>query len=90
MKYYKGKVEEIKAPDAHYFEAHKGEPFGLPHGGAILGIIYGTIILIWRFSLLTGINISRQQHLFHKSNHLWNTDHRRLYIQNNPQIIFHF
>ena len=33
------------------------ECFGLPHGGAIAGIVFGIIILIWGFSLLTGIDI---------------------------------
>jgi len=33
------------------------ECFGLPHGGAIAGIVFGMIILIWGFSLLTGIDI---------------------------------
>jgi uncharacterized membrane protein YvbJ len=34
------------------------ECFGLPHGGAIVGVIFGTIILIWGISMLlqqTGI-----------------------------------
>jgi uncharacterized membrane protein YvbJ len=33
------------------------ECFGLPHGGAIAGIIFGIIIFIWGISLLTGIDI---------------------------------
>ena len=33
------------------------ECFGLPHGGAIAGIVFGIIILIWGFSLLTGIDL---------------------------------
>jgi hypothetical protein len=33
------------------------ECFGLPNGGAIAGIVFGIIILIWGFSMLTGINI---------------------------------
>ena len=33
------------------------ECFGLPHGGAIAGIIFGIIILIWGVSLLTEIDI---------------------------------
>ena len=33
------------------------ECFGLPHGGAIAGIVFGIIILIWGFSLLTEIDI---------------------------------
>lgn len=33
------------------------ECFGLPHGGAIAGIVFGIIIIIWGFSLATGIDI---------------------------------
>ena len=33
------------------------ECFGLPHGGAIAGIIFGIIILIWGFAWLTGVDI---------------------------------
>ena len=33
------------------------ECFGLPHGGAIAGIVFGIIIIIWGLSLLTGIDI---------------------------------
>lgn len=33
--------------------------FGLPHGGAIVGIIFGIIILILGFALLANINIWR-------------------------------
>ena len=35
----------------------KDECFGLPHGGAIVGIIFGIIILILGFALLANINI---------------------------------
>jgi len=35
----------------------KDECFGLPHGGAIVGIIFGVIILILGFALLANINI---------------------------------
>jgi uncharacterized membrane protein YvbJ len=35
----------------------KDECFGLPHGGAIVGIIVGIIILILGFALLANINI---------------------------------
>jgi uncharacterized membrane protein YvbJ len=37
----------------------KDECFGLPHGGAIVGIIFGVIILILGFALLANINIWR-------------------------------
>jgi len=33
------------------------ECFGLPYGGAIVGIIFGIIILIFGFAWLTGIDI---------------------------------
>ena len=36
---------------------HKDECFGLPNGGAIAGIVLGIIIIIWGFSLATGIDI---------------------------------
>jgi len=35
----------------------KDECFGLPHGGAIVGIIFGIIILILGFAWLANINI---------------------------------
>jgi uncharacterized membrane protein YvbJ len=35
----------------------KDECFGLPHGGAIEGIIFGIIILVLGFALLANINI---------------------------------
>jgi uncharacterized membrane protein YvbJ len=35
----------------------KDECFGLPHGGAIVGIIVGIIILVLGFALLANINI---------------------------------
>ena len=33
------------------------ECFGLPHGGAIAGIIFGIIILVFGFAWLTGVDI---------------------------------
>ncbi len=33
------------------------ECFGLPNGGAIAGIIFGLLIIIWGFSLATGIDL---------------------------------
>lgn len=33
------------------------ECFGLPHGGAIAGIVFAVIIIIWGLSLLTGVDI---------------------------------
>ena len=33
------------------------ECFGLPHGGAIAGIVFGIIIIIWGLSIATGIDI---------------------------------
>jgi len=33
------------------------ECFGLPHGGAIAGLVFGIIIIIWGLSLLTEIDI---------------------------------
>ncbi|MCK4633900.1 zinc ribbon domain-containing protein [Candidatus Bathyarchaeota archaeon] len=33
------------------------ECFGLPHGGAISGIIFGIIILVFGFAWLTGVDI---------------------------------
>jgi len=35
----------------------EGECFGLPHGGTIVGIIFGIIILILGFAWLANINI---------------------------------
>ena len=36
---------------------HKDECFGLPNGRAIGGIVLGIIIIIWGFSVATGIDI---------------------------------
>ena len=33
------------------------ECFGLPHGGAIAGIIFGILILVFGFAWLTGVDI---------------------------------
>lgn len=33
------------------------ECFGLPHGGAVAGIIFGIIILVFGFAWLTGVDI---------------------------------
>lgn len=41
----------------HMEREFKDECFGLPHGGAIVGIILGIIILILGFAWLANINI---------------------------------
>ena len=35
---------------------HEDDCFGLPYGGAIAGIIFGLLIVIWGFSLATGFD----------------------------------
>ena len=38
-------------------ERVRGECFGLPYGGAIAGILFGIIILVFGVAWLTGIDI---------------------------------
>ena len=44
---------EIKHKKRH----PKDECFGLPHGGAIFGLVIGAVIVIWGFTELLGLNV---------------------------------
>jgi hypothetical protein len=41
----------------HYQRRKEDECFGLPHGGAIFGLIIGVIIILWGISYIAEIDL---------------------------------
>lgn len=50
-------MKPVAGKDEDCFGDEDSECFGLPHGGAIFGIIIGIIIIIWGVSSITGFPI---------------------------------
>ncbi len=44
-------------PMRHYRRKREDECFGLPHGGAIVGLIIGILIILWGISSITEIDL---------------------------------
>ena len=51
------KAKPVEGSDEDCYGDEDSECFGLPHGGAIFGIIIGAVIIIWGVSAITGFNI---------------------------------
>jgi hypothetical protein len=47
----------VEREDKDCYGSEEDECFGLPHGGAICGILIGLIIIVWAAGLLFGWNI---------------------------------
>ena len=53
----KAKPAEVEKEDEDCYGKEEDECFGLPHGGAICGMLLGLIIIVWALGLIFGWNI---------------------------------
>ncbi|MFW9985704.1 MAG: zinc ribbon domain-containing protein [Candidatus Odinarchaeota archaeon] len=53
----KAKPAVVEKKDEDCYGKEEDECFGLPHGGAICGMLFGLIIIVWALGIIFGWNI---------------------------------